>query len=111
MELLCHFLDVERDTFLTQQKQFQKISEEIGGMEMSIEETRLESVQLESDLSQDPIRNELVPLYSDLMHLTARRQDQDRDERNKLSPEQEREKLVRETKVRFLVKNMNRRYI
>lgn len=70
-------------------------------MEQSIEETRLESVQLESDLSQDPIRNELVPLYSDLMHLTARRHEQERDERNKLSPEQEREKLMRQTKVPF----------
>ena len=33
--------------FLSHQKQFQKVSEEISAMEQTIEETRLESVQLE----------------------------------------------------------------
>jgi intraflagellar transport protein 74 len=84
---------------LTQQNVFQKVSEEIYGLEQQIEETRLESVQLETDLSQDPIRNELVNLYSDLLNLTAKRNEQEREERNKLSPEQEREKLLRQTKV------------
>ena len=50
------------------------------------------------DLIQDPIRNELVPLYADLKHLMAKRNEQELEERNKLTPAQEMEKLTRQLK-------------
>ena len=61
--------DIERDQFLSAQKQFRKVSAEIDEIEHEIEQTRIESHQLENDLLSDPVRSALVPLYADLILL------------------------------------------
>ena len=64
--------DLERDQFLSAQKQFRKVTAEIDEIEHAIEQTRIESHQLENDLLSDPVRSALVPLYADLILLKVK---------------------------------------
>ena len=47
----------------------QKVSGEIDDIEREIEQTRIESHQLENDLLADPVRSGLVSLYADMILL------------------------------------------
>jgi len=96
--LLAEMTDIERDQFLAAQKQFKKVSGEIDDIEREIEQTRIESHQLENDLLADPVRSGLVSLYADMILLKSKKKQYEIDERNKLTPEQEREKLLKQTK-------------
>ena len=122
--------EIEKSQFLTQQRQFQKLTADIDEMEKEIESTRIQSHQerfqphqryfscldftlfqitvggsfywirnkLENDLLADPVRSNLVPLYADLLLLKDKKKQQELDERNKLTPEQERDRLLKQTK-------------
>jgi intraflagellar transport protein 74 len=96
--LLGEMSEIEKGQFLTQQKQYQKVTGEIDEMEKEIEQTRIQSHQLENDLLADPVRSNLVPFYADLLNLKEKKKHQDYEERNKLTPEQERDKLLKQTK-------------
>jgi len=96
--LLAEMTDIERDQFLAAQKQFKKVSGEIDDIEREIEQTRIESHQLENDLLADPVRSGLVSLYADMILLKSKKKQYEIDERNKLTPEQERDKLLKQTK-------------
>ena len=97
--LLGEMSEIEKGQFLTQQRQYQKVTGEIDEMEKEIEQTRIQSHQLENDLLADPVRSNLVPFYADLLNLKEKKKHQDYEERNKLTPEQERDKLLKQTKV------------
>ena len=58
--LLGEMSEIEKGQFLTQQRQYQKVSGEIDEMEKEIEQTRIHSHQLENDLLSDPVRSNLV---------------------------------------------------
>jgi len=96
--LLGEMSEIEKSQFLTQQRQFQKLTADIDEMEKEIESTRIQSHQLENDLLADPVRSNLVPLYADLLLLKDKKKQQELDERNKLTPEQERDRLLKQTK-------------
>lgn len=96
--LLGEMSEIEKGQFLTQQKQYQKVTGEIDEMEKEIEQTRYQSHQLENDLLADPVRSNLVSFYADLLNLKEKKKHQDYEERNKLTPEQERDKLLKQTK-------------
>merc|ERR1712131_129332 len=96
--LLGEMSEIEKSQFLTQQRQFQKLTADIDEMEKEIESTRIQSHQLENDLLADPVRSNLVPLYADLLLLKDKKKQQEHDERNKLTPEQERDRLLKQTK-------------
>jgi len=96
--LLGEMTEIEKSQFLTQQRQFQKLTADIDEMEKEIESTRIQSHQLENDLLADPVRSNLVPLYADLLLLKDKKKQQELDERNKLTPEQERDRLLKQTK-------------
>lgn len=90
--------ETERETFLKQQHVYNKLSEGIQEIEGTIDHTRNEIARLENDLSHDPRRKELIPLYTEFAHLKSRRHEQEREELAQMTPEQEREKLIRQTK-------------
>merc|ERR1711935_1281978 len=96
--LLAEMSDLERDQFLSAQKHYKKVQGDIDDIERDIEQTRIESHQLENDLLADPVRSALVGLYGDLILLKGKKKQHEIDERNKLTPEQERDKLLKQTK-------------
>merc|ERR1712127_1010947 len=61
--------ETERETFLRQQQVYNKLSEGIQEIEGTIDQTRNEIARLENDLSHDPRRKELIPLYTEFAHL------------------------------------------
>merc|ERR1711935_458319 len=96
--LLAEMSDLERDQFLSAQEHYKKVQGDIDDIERDIEQTRIESHQLENDLLTDPVRSALVGLYGDLILLKGKKKQHEIDERNKLTPEQERDKLLKQTK-------------
>lgn len=90
--------EAERESFKKQQDAYSKVSESIQEIENQIEATRQEVVKLENELAHDPRRRELIPLYTEYAHLKSRKNEQEKEEMNHLTPEQEREKLIRQTK-------------
>jgi len=78
--------------------QFNKVNDEIESMENEISDLKRQCIRLEADLSHDLERIELRPLYYQIHIGNEKLKSFQKERKNKLTPDQEKEKLLKQVK-------------